>query len=165
MKLARLQSLRDRLPYISQSALSALLKVAREEELPIVGHRDDFRMARDSLSRTLTPYGPVCQTINVPKANGGEMMSIEVQQPFAMLYQSCLTSRPLTALIRRCAGKHPPSLSNPWSLILYADEITPGNQLGYKNQRKFWAIYSSVLEWGPQVLSDEDWAKHSHVAS
>ena len=154
-KLARLQCLRDRLPYISQSALAAILKAARDEDLP-EGNRQDFREARDAVSHTSTPYGPICQVINIPVADGGDPMPIEVQHPIAMLYQSCLLSRPLSALIRRCVEQRPPTLARPWSLVLYADEVTPGNQLGYKNKRKFWAIYWSVLEWGPQALSDED---------
>ena len=167
-KLARLQSLRDRLPYISQSALAVILKLAQDEELPNVVDRNDFRHARNATATTTTPYDTLCSPIKLPRKDGGPPITVEVQNPFAMLYHSCSVSRSLSGLMRRCIEKRAPTLSSPWSIILYTDEVTPGNQLGYKNPRKFWAVYWSVLEWGPQVLSDEDRSKpmvecmHSH---
>ena len=154
-KLARLQNLRDRLPFISQSALCSLLKLAHEEELPEIHNRKALREARDAKSHAPTPYGTVCQIVQL-LGEDGTHIPVEVQHPFAMLHQACLTSKPLSGLMKRCIEQHPPSLAKPWSLVLYTDEITPGNQLAYKSHRKFWAIYWSVLEWGPQVLSDED---------
>ena len=40
------------------------------------------------------------------------------------------------------------------SLVLYADEVTPGNPLAPDNQRKYWAIYVSIVEFGSDVLSN-----------
>ena len=154
-KLARLQGLRDRLPYVSQSALSAILKIAQHDELPDIHNRRALRDARDSKAQAATPYGPICQIVEL-LGEDGKQVPVEVQHPFAMLHHACLTSKPLSALMKRCIEKRPPSLAKPWSLVLYADEVTPGNQLAYKSHRKFWAVYWSVLEWGPQVLSDED---------
>ena len=150
-KLARLQGLRDRLPFVTQSALHAILKIARDEELPDISTRSELRDARDAIAQIGTPYGSICQTVKMRND-----IEVEIQNPFAMLHHSCSTSRPLTALIRRCAEKYPPSLARPCNIVLYVDEVTPGNQLAYKNSRKFWAIYWSVLEWGPSILCDED---------
>ena len=154
-KLARLQSLRDRLPFISQSALHSILQIAKREELPDIGHRGELRHARDAIAHTMTPYGKICQTLPLRNLSGAEI-SVEFQNPFAMLHHSCSTSRALTSLMKRCVEKQPPSLARPWNIVLYADEVTPGNQLAYKNSRKFWAVYWSVLEWGPRALADED---------
>ena len=49
-----------------------------------------------------------------------------------------------------------PALLEPWRLVLYADEILPGNQLVYTSGRKLWGFYWSVLEWGSAALADED---------
>ena len=154
-KLARLQSLRDRLPFVSQSALHAILKIAKDEELPDISSRCDLRDARDAVARVLTPYGELCQIVKLRGADGPEI-PIQIQSPFAMLHHTCANSRPLTALMKWCIEKQQPTLGKPWNIVLYADEVTPGNQLAYKNSRKFWAIYWSVLEWGPQALADED---------
>jgi len=44
----------------------------------------------------------------------------------------------------------------PWRLIFYADEIVPGNQMKKDNQRKAWAIYISIAEFGMDVLCNEE---------
>jgi hypothetical protein len=51
---------------------------------------------------------------------------------------------------------HPPSPETPWSLILYSDEVTPGNPLATHNKRKFHAIYWSFLEFGANALCREE---------
>ena len=50
----------------------------------------------------------------------------------------------------------PPSPEAPWNLILYSDEVTPGNPLSPANHRKYQAIYWSFLEFGPPALSREE---------
>ena len=50
---------------------------------------------------------------------------------------------------------NPSSEARPWRLILYSDEVTPGNQLKVDNKRKIQAIYWSLHEFHPK-LSDED---------
>ena len=50
---------------------------------------------------------------------------------------------------------NPSSPDQPWSLILYADEVTPGAVLAARNWRKFWALYLSFKEFGPLTLSNE----------
>jgi hypothetical protein len=42
------------------------------------------------------------------------------------------------------------------SLILYGDGITPGNPLAHQNSKKSWVWYISFLEWGPLLLSREE---------
>lgn len=37
----------------------------------------------------------------------------------------------------------------PWQMILYTDEIVPGNPLAPANSRKVWAWYMTFLEFGP----------------
>ena len=160
-KLARLRSLRDRLPYISQSALAAVLQIAKKEPLPS-GHRKDLKAARDEVAKIHTPYGTLHRTIKLPHRVGGEDISVEMQDPFAMMYHCCETSRPFSALVSRCVAARPPTLATPWNIIFYTDEVSPGNQLGYKHPRKLWAIYWSVLEFGPEVLSDEDTTNQVH---
>ena len=154
-KIAKLQSLRSRLPYVSQSALSAILQLAAQEELPGSCSRKDVRRARDDTVKELTPYGSLHQTITLP-ASGGATVDIEVQHPFAMLWYSCARSKCFSDLIARTLASNPSTVDAPWQLVLYADEILPGNQLAYKNARKMWGIYWTILTLGSAVLSDED---------
>ena len=150
-KLQRRADLRGQLPYISRSALSALLQIASEQELPTAS-RAEVRGARDAIKSLPTPYGTVHQTIEVQSVQG-DPIKLEIQHPSAMLHHACATSDSLCNMIKR---DRKPTLQEPWHLIIYADEIMPGNQLAYKSERKLWGFYWSVLEWGSSALSKED---------
>ena len=154
-KIARLQSLRTRLPYVSQSALTSLLDIASREKLPEVRYRQEVRDARDLTVRTLTSYGPLHQTIPV-LTNSGKYVDVEIAHPFAMLQHVCKVSTSFANLLLGTIASVPNNLSDPWNLIVYTDEVTPGNPLAYKNARKFHAVYFSVLEFGPEILCHED---------
>ena len=52
--------------------------------------------------------------------------------------------------------ENPPTPEDPWTLILYTDEVTPGNVLAVVNNRKIQAIYFSFLELGANALSREE---------
>ena len=164
-KLARVQSLRDRLPFVSQSALAALLRIACTEELP-EAPRKDIRDARNTASRISTPYGTLHKDLKF-KDDEGNDITMEIAHPCAMLYHVSLVSASFSAIVLRTAQHTPPTLTEPWHIILYTDEILPGNQLAYKSRRKMWAVYWSVLEFGAAILSGEDfwecWYVHEAI--
>ena len=58
-------------------------------------------------------------------------------------------------LQKRLQLKHPTE-DDPWSLILYTDEVTPGNALATQTSRKVYAIYYSFKEMGAAALACED---------
>ena len=152
-KRARLLDIRTRIPYCSQSALAALLKIAETEELPS-GSRKDIAIARDSVSAIATPYGTLHQCISVRTTSGGEL-KLEVQAPLGCLWQACRVSAQFSELAQRCYAAQPATIAAPWKLLLYCDEVIPGNQLAYNTGRKFWAWYWSILELGTAALADE----------
>ena len=154
-KLARLGKLRQKLPFISQQALSTLLHAAESEDLPAASSRNDIRAARDVATQQLTPYGPLHQKMRVASTNS-QPLDLEIQHPAAMLHYICSHSKCFSDLISRTFEKNPSSPSSPWRLVLYTDEILPGNQLAYKTARKLWGVYWSILELGIAALSDED---------
>ena len=154
-KIAKLQSLRAKLPFMSQSALSAVLQVAAQEPLPIGASRADVRAARNAIASQRTPYGTVHQTIELESIKGGTI-SFEIQHPLSMLYHAASVSESLSKLLLRVSTSTPSSPSQPWKLALYTDEILPGSQLAYKNTRKMWGVYWSILDWGSAVLADEE---------
>ena len=153
--MARLQAFRDRLPYVSQSALAAMLCIAKHEPLPDASTRTHIRSARDATVRQTTPYGPIHKVLTLPDTEGGTV-DLEIQYPFAMLYHAATISKCFSHLILRTLAKYPASLSSPWRLVFYTDDVGPGNQLGYKHLRKFTAAYYSLLEFGAAALSDEE---------
>ena len=153
-KRARLLDFRTRVPYCSQSALSALLRIAEAEDLPGAASRQEIAAARDSVAAIDTPYGMLHQQISAWTTSGGEL-KLEVQAPFPCLWQACRVSAQFSALIQRCRAAKPSTIAAPWKLLLYCDEVIPGNQLAYNAGRKFWAWYWSLLELGSAALADE----------
>ena len=53
-------------------------------------------------------------------------------------------------------SEHPSDPEHPWRLVLYSDEVVPGNVIAHDNQRKVWVMYWSLLEFGPLLLSREE---------
>ena len=76
--MARLQAFRGRLPYVSQSALAAMLCIAKHEPLPDASTRTHIRSARDATVRQTTPYGPIHKVLTLPDTEGGTV-DLEIQ--------------------------------------------------------------------------------------
>eukprot|EP00971_Amphidinium_carterae_P239319 4751070-Amphidinium_carterae.1 len=153
-KKAKVLSLQSRLPYISQSGLAALLREAKKCTLPSAS-RTDIRDARNSLTQETTPYGCLHQIISLAMNDGAEFQ-LEVQSPFAMMYYLTLKSSSFGKLIQQAHMRLPSSPQSPWHFILYSDEVTPGNQLLHVNARQLQVLYWSLLEFGMDVLSEEE---------
>ena len=51
--------------------------------------------------------------------------------------------------------EHPCSVEDPWNLVFYADEVTPGAALKHDNLRKMQALVWSFLELGPAELAKD----------
>ncbi len=162
-KAARVQGLRARLPYVSQSALAAILEVAASEPLPEQTSRRTLQRARDSIKDIQTPYGKLHQHIAV-QSHRGCNVDLEVQHPLAFLYHACATSASLSALVASTAAASAPTPARPWNIIMYCDEILPGNQLAYKSGRKMWCCYWTVLEFGSSAIAHEELCGILHVA-
>ena len=98
------------------------------------------QMARMGRSTTLSRWGGVV---------------FEVQNPFAMLYR-CSQTHGLKPLVQSVLEGLSAAPDRPLNIVLYGDEITPGNALAHKHRRKSWGIYWTLLEFGPAALSCED---------
>ena len=153
-ELRRLQNFRSRVPYVSQNALSQILQIAKSEPLPELCRRTDIRDARNSTTAQITAYGPIHETITVPAAAGAPI-NVEYQNPFAIFHYMCKHDPDYAELVKRTHAETPSSVHAPWTIILYSDEVSPGNQLSNRNERKSEALYWNVLQFGSAVLSDE----------
>ena len=134
-----------KLPFVSGRALEAILQVAKEDELPDGCSRSTFRRARETMVKTITIYGPLHHTVDIDGTD------VEVLNPFAALWYAANKCSGFAALLDR-AAQH----KQPWHIVLYADEVLPGNQLAHKAARKTWCWYWTIIEFGPAALSDED---------
>ena len=154
-KAARTSCIQARLPFISSRALSILLQLAKDEDLPQSTSRRSLRRARDKDVQVKTPYGELHQHIRI-EAGAGKEVEVEVQHPYAMLWHTCRHSQGLASLLHPILSSPENGPAKPLSLILYMDEVMPGNPLAVTAERKLWAVYWSILELGSAALSQED---------
>ena len=163
-KRAKVAQIRYTLPFITQSALAALCQWSiAHGGLPDIRSRRDIRVVRDELATTTNAYGALLVTRPVETVDGGTL-SIEMLNPWAGLYHFLSKSPFLANLFARVHNEKPSHL-HKWRLVVYNDEVTPGNQLSHAHSRKVQTIYFSFLEFGPLLASEYSWFTATLVAS
>ena len=150
----RINKMRYSLPFVSQSALGAVMGLSAREDLP-VGDRKAVRESRDAAVRQRTEYGVIHKTITV-EVEGGTTIDLEIQNPQAMLAHMIKSCPSFCRRVEAAYARRPPSRQEPWTIIMYTDEVLPGNALAHTTNRKCWGVYWSLLELGPCTLSNED---------
>ena len=154
-KLRRLNEFRRSKPFCSASAMSQILIDVKKHGLPDLTGRRAMREARNLITSTSDEYGSILQTMQCEAVNG-DMISIPVANPFAQLTQCLKESDSFRSFVKSRLDLHPSSPEHPWTLILYTDEVTPGNPLAHMNHRKLQTCYWSFLEFGINALCHEE---------
>ena len=68
-----------------------------------------------------------------------------IVNPCAYLYKAFGTDGGFFKMMRAQLQEHRNTSDTPWRLVLYADEVVPGNQLASVNSRKIWVMYFYFL--------------------
>ena len=169
-KLARLQDFKGRLPAHSQAALESILNECKKSGIPELTSSKDQRAARRQLLDSMHggQLGPLLQTAEVQALDGSTQNMVYCN---ALCYIAALYAKggSFTELLQACHKKRPSSSFEPYSLILYSDEVIPGNILG-KASRKSWCYYCTFKEFGKHISDENAWLciaieKSSFVAS
>lgn len=95
---------------------------------------DEFQ----KFSKLETPYGPVCQWLEVPSKSGG-VHRLYLNNPFALIYATGRVNPKFGSFLRRHLGSEA-------RLVFYSDETTPGNALRPDNGRKYEALLFTFPE-------------------
>jgi len=158
-KLARLEKFRRAKPRCSVRALNAILTDISKNGLPDLLGRQNFAQARNQIMQAETPYGPILQHITVIDKTDTQQI-IPIADPFATLWyfvkECSKEDNGFKRILKQKLLEKPPTIDQPWSIIMYSDEVTPGNVLALINNRRFHAIYWTFMELGSNVLSRED---------
>jgi hypothetical protein len=156
-KLRRVDDMRRRMPQISAYALHELLRDVGEQGMPEFISRASMSRARSLICDAVTPHGPLMQTIDVDSVDG-QTVPLYMAHPLAflyVLYDQCGSWR---ALLKKSHVARPSSFEDPWSLVLYTDEVDPGDPLVPDHGRKVQAFYMSFLELGhAQMCRENAW--------
>ena len=153
-KLRKLDDFRRSVPDVSASALEAILKHAKED-MPELDGRHSIRQGRDIQVNEVTPYGALMETLQI-ETTDGKMEDLKVINPFAQLWTASKKCEGFAKLIADRLVVKPSTYEDPWNLVIYSDEVVPGNQLSFHNLRKCWILYWSFKEFGPEILCKED---------
>ncbi|CAE7828917.1 unnamed protein product [Symbiodinium sp. CCMP2592] len=155
-KLQHLLTFKASLPGHSQSALAGFVKAAKEQGLPEASSSNDQRKARQQLLESCDggPLGPLIQQAELPMSDGATV-TIHFANLLVFITSLFAMGGSFHDLLQRKHAAKPSSLDQPWSLILYCDEVIPGNVLG-RAERKLWAIYATFLQLGQEAMGHED---------
>jgi hypothetical protein len=120
---------------------------------------DDVAAAIDvtinTLTRSLVPlYEELCVT---------EILHLKSGAPFAwtcvsfsaMLRHVARESKGFRDILRSLWQARPSTEDRPYHVVLYGDEVVPGNVLRLDNKRKAFCIYATIRELGPNLIKDE----------
>eukprot|EP00959_Pyramimonas_sp_CCMP1952_P474958 9503939-Pyramimonas_sp.AAC.2 len=139
--------------HVSASALSHLLEQVRRYGLPEHSSRATLQRARHKEAQRSTSFGPLLVKQTFPSSCGGSV-DLWFQHPLGWLEVACRESVSFGRLLRQTLDAH----GNKLSVIACTDEITPGNPLAEKNQRRIESFYWSVREFGfPALCHEECW--------
>ena len=104
-----------------------------------------FRRAQASHASASTPYGPVCQEMELPSS---ALPVWSYCHPIALVHYLSTISIPFASLMASCVRG-----CAPLRIIVYVDELTPGNALRPEKSRTLQSIYWAFADWPQHVLS------------
>ena len=122
-KLRRLNKLRRSVPHVSQVALSAILEDVNRNGVPDLTNRNAIRMSRDATMDVDTPFGKLHQVLELEPAAGVRKVHLSVVHPLGLLWVLCTTCVCFSSFMEQAMLAEPPTFDDPWSLILYSDEV------------------------------------------
>jgi hypothetical protein len=144
--------------FMTMSALADVLQDIKEHGMPSATSRSSIKRARDEqfASDEQTIYDSILKKIEIGiSEEDGSITECWIIEPRACMYYMLRSSPKLEAFLHSRLALHPNDIKHPWTIILYNDEITPGNALKHHNQRKVQAYYWSFREFGMEALTSE----------
>ena len=114
-------------------------------------YRDERRalqLASEKHAKAVTPYGTVVQHLDL----GSHLPLWDYVHPFAFLYHLSSLSQPFAEMLASMIDSAPHGLR----LVLYGDEMTPGNPLRTDKGRQLWNFYYCFLEMPNWLLHRKD---------
>ena len=157
--------LRRALPHVSANALCGIIGYCQQHGVDeLTSRRGELRIARDRSLET-TPFGPMLLEKElfgtVPHPN----RKVTVVNPLAFLYCAFQRGGGFAAALLAAHSETPSSPELKWRLVLYGDEVVPGNQLQPANKRKVWVLYCSFLELMAHFHQEDAWFPLAAVPS
>ena len=161
-KFRKLEDLRRNVPYVSQSALAGVIEHIRTHGLPEAASRPQFSRATQAMLSGEYPYGQLKYMLDLEALDGAtiQVPVLNLKSYMAALFDESSSYSSLLLRTRRS------SFDDKWGLVMYMDEVTPGNILSGRLTRKAWCLYASMMDFTLDDLSHElAWMPVAHIRS
>ena len=161
-KLRKLEDLRRNVPYVSQSALAGVIDHLKTHGIPEAASRSQFSRATKAMLSGEYPYGQLKCMLDLEALDGAtiQVPVLNLKSYMAALFDESSSYSSLLLRTRRS------TFDDKWGLVMYMDEVTPGNVLSGRLTRKSWCIYGSMLDFTLDDLSHElAWMPVAHIRS
>ena len=135
--------------HVTQRALVHICKDIAKYGNPTAKSRGTFQRHRTKFATQTSPFGTIIQLRSLKLKKGGSI-KLPFLHPAAILWVCC-QERPHFKDLFSSVLK-----GQQLKLAIYSDEVTPGRELLKYNDKKFWTLYWSFLDFGPAALSNED---------
>lgn len=153
-KKQRHEALRSLLmPGINHSSLARLLdKIKSTPEL-----LDHEPVGRKTIERaTFELFSEAATTMHLPMSDG-RMLAWDACSPQLVLQSFVSRHVGFRDLLQDRLRKRPCTFARQWRMIVYHDEVVPGNVLKPDNRRKFNIVYFSFLEMDSALRNELAW--------
>ena len=132
--------------FVSQRALAEVLADLRDaEQLPSACSRQSIKRSRVAAIGDSTPFGALVKHWDVETKSDGTK-AVAYICPAAMLYLSASKCEGWSKTLKWLITAKASTPSAPLRIIIYGDEISPGNCLKQENRRKLFAFYWSIAD-------------------
>lgn len=152
-KLQKLHALRHSLPHMSKRALEAVLKDVKDNGVPeFCDHRHMVEAQRLELQQH-NVFGPLLESTMMTRMDRVNQQPVLCVNSLSYLHAVVTQGGSMMQLVLDKLATFHNDYDHPWNLILYSDEVCPGNPLAARTERKAWMLYLSFLEFGHALLS------------
>jgi hypothetical protein len=149
-------ALLGRRSFVSQNGLQNILSELKDAgHLECAPSRWTIKRAREANINVPTPYGAMIRQVPFLLSDPMEEISLVYIHPAALLSQLSVCCPPFAEFLGKVKAQHDGSPDHKWHIIVYSDEVLPGNQLKHVNKRKVQTIYWSFKEFGMEALSSQ----------
>lgn len=117
--------------------------------------RSSIKRARDGEEKSWeNAFGQMIIYMEIPHESDATKFVRVPFVPPVVLLQHCICNEHYHRLLRKCGQSSP---EDKLGIALYADEVSPGNQLKPLNSRKVQVIYWSMVQHGKDLASESLW--------
>jgi hypothetical protein len=144
--------------YITDTALANVLKTLKNNPdlFPDSISRHAIKRERDDHVKVETLHGPLLSTIEFRLEEPSETRHVHFVSPAAILAHAASQSQNYGQLLHTTVSTYEPTPLKPLRIVVYSDEIAPGNVLKHDNKRRLQTLYWNIVEVGALALSNED---------